>query len=172
MTPLRALSALGTPASDSGHVTATAAGGILIASCHLIEGLASPQGLLLPLCASGTCTLREAVIVSSVLRRVSVPVLHSAAALLRMAEMPYSGTTSFFIRVLLDKKYALPYRVVDALVDHFVRFRREERTLPVVWHQALLCFVQRRGPARVMPLHACVIFTHPATLDSDSYTLR
>lgn len=69
------------------------------------------QGLLLPLCASGTCTLREAVIVSSVLRRVSVPVLHSAAALLRLAEMPYSGTTSFFIRVLLDKKYALPYRV-------------------------------------------------------------
>lgn len=96
----------------------------------------------------------------SVLRRVSVPVLHSAAALLRMAEMPYSGTTSFFIRVLLDKKYALPYRVVDALVDHFVRFRREERTLPVVWHQALLCFVQRRGPACVMPLHAFVMFTY------------
>jgi len=112
------------------------------------------QGLLLPLCASGTCTLREAVIVSSVLRRVSVPVLHSAAALLRLAEMPYSGTTSFFIRVLLDKKYALPYRVVDALVDHFVRFRREERTLPVVWHQALLCFVQRCGPAKAPALAA------------------
>lgn len=115
--------------------------------------------MLLPLCASGTCTLREAVIVSSVLRRVSVPVLHSAAALLRLAEMPYSGTTSFFIRVLLDKKYALPYRVVDALVDHFVRFRREERTLPVVWHQALLCFVQRRGPACAVPPHASVTLT-------------
>ena len=38
--------------------------------------------------------------------------LHSAAALLRLADMPYGGTTSFFIRVLLDKKYALPYRVV------------------------------------------------------------
>lgn len=31
--------------------------------------------------------------------------------------MPYSGTNSFFLRVLLDKKYALPYRVVDALVS-------------------------------------------------------
>ena len=89
------------------------------------------------------------------LRHVSVPVLHSAAALLRMAEMPYSGTTSFFIRVLLDKKYALPYRVVDALVDHFVRFRREERTLPVVWHQALLCFVQRPR-ARLCHAAACL----------------
>lgn len=73
--------------------------------------LLCPQGLLLPLCASGTCSLREAVIFSSVLRRSSLPVLHSAAALLRLAQMPYAGTTSFFIRVLLDKKYALPYKV-------------------------------------------------------------
>lgn len=73
------------------------------------------QGLLLPLCQSGDCNLREAVIVSSVLKRVSLPVLHSAAALLRIADMAYSGTNSFFIRVLLDKKYALPYRVVSAL---------------------------------------------------------
>ncbi|KAL4458621.1 hypothetical protein ABPG75_013486 [Micractinium tetrahymenae] len=101
------------------------------------------KGLLLPLCASGTCNLREAVIFTSVIRRTSIPVLHSAAAMLRIAEMPYSGTNSFFLRVLLDKKYALPYRVVDALVDHFLRFRTEERQLPVVWQQTLLCFVQR-----------------------------
>ncbi|KAL3141390.1 hypothetical protein ABBQ32_004967 [Trebouxia sp. C0010 RCD-2024] len=101
------------------------------------------KGLLLPLCQSGDCNLREAVIVSSVLKRVSLPVLHSAAALLRIADMAYSGTNSFFIRVLLDKKYALPYRVIDGLVDHFTQFQREERVLPVVWHQALLCFIQR-----------------------------
>ena len=59
------------------------------------------------------------------------------------ATMAYSGVNSFFIRVLLDKKYALPYRVVDCLVDHFLSFRKEERQLPVVWHQSLLCFVQR-----------------------------
>lgn len=46
-------------------------------------------------------------------------------------------------QVLLDKKYALPYRVIDALVDHFVGFKHETRHLPVVWHAALLCFVQR-----------------------------
>mmetsp|Transcript_1829 Transcript_1829/g.4688 ORF Transcript_1829/g.4688 Transcript_1829/m.4688 type:complete len:537 (+) Transcript_1829:51-1661(+) len=101
------------------------------------------KGLLLPLCASRTCTLREAVIFSAVLRRTSIPVLHSAAALLRMAELEYCGTTSFFMRVLLDKKYALPYRVIDALVDHFVRFADDEREMPVVWHQTLLCFIQR-----------------------------
>ena len=101
------------------------------------------KGILIPLCASRTCTLREAVVLSSVLTRGSIPMLHSAAALLKLAELPYAGTTSFFLRVLLDKKYALPFRVVDALVDHFLRFRGETRAVPVVWHQSLLCFAQR-----------------------------
>jgi essential nuclear protein 1 len=70
-----------------------------------------PQGLLLPLAGSGTCTIREAVILSSVINRCSLPVLHSAAALLRLAQMEYSGVTSYFIRILLDKKYALPLKV-------------------------------------------------------------
>ena len=76
------------------------------------------QGLLLPLCAGGDCTLREAVILTSAIRRTSIPGLHSAAALMRLADMPYSGTTSFFIRVLLDKKYSLPYRVVGPCHCH------------------------------------------------------
>lgn len=50
------------------------------------------KGLLLPLCASGTCTVREAVIWSSLLARISIPVLHSSVAILKIAEMPYSGT--------------------------------------------------------------------------------
>ncbi len=34
-------------------------------------------------------------------------------------------------------------RVIDSLVEHFVRFEKEEKQLPVLWHQALLVFVQR-----------------------------
>ncbi len=101
------------------------------------------KGVLLPLCEEGTCTLREAVILGSIMTKVSIPVLHSAAALLKLAEMEYSGANSIFIRVLLDKKYALPFRVVDALVFHFIRFRNDPRQLPVLWHQALLVFAQR-----------------------------
>lgn len=96
-----------------------------------------------------------------------VPVLHSAAALLRIAQMDYAGrfsrdfTQSFmnlligpnslFIRVLVDKKYQLPYKVVDALVFHFIRLsntykarsRGDSEKLPVLWHQSLLAFCQR-----------------------------
>jgi len=69
--------------------------------------------------------------------------------------MDYTGPNSLFIRVLLDKKYALPYKVVDALVFHFIRLantgmkgvrgisKEEEEKLPVLWHQSLLVFVQR-----------------------------
>ncbi|KAI9097176.1 Bystin-domain-containing protein [Phlyctochytrium arcticum] len=101
------------------------------------------KGLLLPLCESGTCTLREAAIIGSVITKVSIPVLHSAAGLLKLAEMDYSGANSLFIRILLDKKYALPFKVVDALVFHFLRFKNDSRDMPVLWHQSLLVFAQR-----------------------------
>ncbi|CAF0825519.1 unnamed protein product [Adineta steineri] len=100
------------------------------------------KGIILPLCESGTCTLREAVIFASILAKNSVPMLHSAAALLKIAEMNYSGGNSIFIRTLIEKRYALPFRVVDALVHHFIKFRSDTRELPVLWHQSLLSFVQ------------------------------
>lgn len=96
------------------------------------------KGFLFPLVGSGTCTLREAHIISSVLARVSIPVLHSAAALLRLCDMAAEqssmateggGATNVFIRVLLEKKYALPYKVIDALVFHFLRFREPTNSL-------------------------------------------
>ena len=116
------------------------------------------KGILFPLCDGGGVTLKEAAIIGSVLSKVSIPVLHSAAALLRLAEMEYSGPNSLFIRILLDKKYALPYKVIDALVYHFLQFADKskgvevtrtragvvgERRMPVLWHQSLLVFAQR-----------------------------
>jgi essential nuclear protein 1 len=89
------------------------------------------------------CTLKEAAVFGSVLAKCSVPILHAAATLLKLAEMEYTGANSLFIRVLLDKKYALPYRVLDGLVQHFARFQSDPRRMPVLWHQSLLVFAQR-----------------------------
>nr|CAH7729629.1 unnamed protein product [Callosobruchus chinensis] len=101
------------------------------------------KGILLPLLESGNCTLREAIIVGSVVARNSIPILHSSAAILKIAEMDYVGSNSIFLRIFFDKRYALPYRVVDACVFHFLRFQNDSRELPVLWHQAFLTFVQR-----------------------------
>lgn len=79
------------------------------------------KGILLPLLESGTCSLREAVIIGSVIAKNSIPMLHSSAAILKIAEMEYTGANSIFLRIFLDKKYALPYRVVDGVVFHFLR---------------------------------------------------
>ena len=43
---------------------------------------------------------------------------------------------------MLLKKYALPYRVVDALVDYFDTFLDAPDIPPVVWQQTLLAFAQ------------------------------
>jgi essential nuclear protein 1 len=133
------------------------------------------KGLVFPLLESGTCTLREATIIGSVVARISIPVLHSAAALYHLCEIASNqmtidvesaGACNIFIRTLLEKKYALPYRVIDELVFHFLRFKiakqpNEEDVsrdgssrytgkkgagdpkLPVLWHQCLLAFAQR-----------------------------
>jgi essential nuclear protein 1 len=57
--------------------------------------------------------------------------------------MPYTGAQSVFIATLLSKKYALPLKVIDALVAHFGGFSDAAPPLPVKWHQALLIFAQR-----------------------------
>lgn len=95
------------------------------------------------------CTLREAAILASVLSKISIPVEHASAAMLRLAEMSYTGANSLFLRVLLDKKYALPYRVIDGMVGHFMRLAQPSKAevsddrMPVLWHQSFLVFAQR-----------------------------
>ena len=109
------------------------------------------KGFLFPLVESG-CNVREATIAGSVLAKVSVPALHSSAALSYLLKLPFSPATTVFIRVLLDKKYALPYQTVHECVYYFMRFRILEDgnksedcniVLPVVWHKAFLTFAQR-----------------------------
>ncbi|KAG5681430.1 hypothetical protein PVAND_010867 [Polypedilum vanderplanki] len=101
------------------------------------------KGIILPLLEAGDCTLREAIIFGSILSKTSIPVLQASACLLKICEMEYSGANSILIRILLEKRYALPYRVVDGAVFHFLRFENDHRDLPTLWHQALLAFVQR-----------------------------
>jgi len=136
---------------------------------HLFEALVAAlyrpqaffQGILFPLVESG-CTLKEARIVSSVVAKIKIPRDHAAVAIAKLCEISAeqtsninseaAGSANLFIRVLLDKKYGLPYQTLDALVFHYLRFRgskeaealgAKEAKLPVIWHQGLLVFAQR-----------------------------
>ena len=109
------------------------------------------KGFLFPLVETG-CNIREATIAGSVLAKISIPALHSSAALSYLLKLPFTPPTTVFIKVLLEKKYALPYQTVDECVYYFMRFRILDddsngddatRVLPVVWHKAFLTFAQR-----------------------------
>lgn len=109
------------------------------------------KGFLFPLVETG-CNVREAKIAGSILTKVSVPALHSSAALSYLLRLQFSPATTVFIKILLEKKYALPYQTVDECVFYFMKFRilddnsnseDSTRTLPVVWHKAFLSFAQR-----------------------------
>ena len=111
------------------------------------------KGFLLPL-VDNHCTVREATIAASVLAKVSVPVLHSSVALTQLLQRDFNPAATVFIRVLLEKRYALPYQTLDELVFYFMRFREAAQKemgagfeklppLPVAWHKAFLAFAQR-----------------------------
>lgn len=101
------------------------------------------RGIVLALCEEPSTTLKEATIVASLVGKMSIPVLHSAATLLKLSQQGYSGPNSIFIKTLLDKKYALPKRAVDSVVEYFLHFNNFADNLPVLWHQSLLIFAQR-----------------------------
>lgn len=109
------------------------------------------RGFLYPLVQEG-CTTREAVIAASVLLKNSIPALHSSAALDWLLDQDYKPATTVFIRVLLEKKYALPFQVIDNVVAYFIRFRNltltnlkldDDAKLPLVWQKLFLAFAQR-----------------------------
>ena len=126
------------------------------------------KGFLFPL-VEEQCTAREAMIVASILKKCSIPVQHASVALSWLLQRDFSPQATVFIRVLIEKKYALPYQTIDDLVFYFMKFRvitdqsskdvmldaddtfenseqrkmKEAPQLPVVWHKALLAFAQR-----------------------------
>lgn len=107
------------------------------------------KGFLLPL-VDDQCSLREAMIAASVLSKVSIPSLHSSVALTQLTQRDYTPARTVFIRVLIEKRYALPYQTLDDLVFYFMKFRlnsqvrpTDDLDLPVVWHKAFLAFAQR-----------------------------
>uniref|UniRef100_A0A7E4ZU67 Bystin n=1 Tax=Panagrellus redivivus TaxID=6233 RepID=A0A7E4ZU67_PANRE len=102
------------------------------------------KGIVLPLAESGSCTLIESVIVGSVILKCRVPPMHSCAAIFRLASLRGSNFASglYFMQILLRKKYALPYQVVDKLVEFFAETGASNEELPLLWHRALLLFVE------------------------------
>lgn len=109
------------------------------------------KGFLLPLAENAST--REAIIIGSILQKMSISVMHVAAALMKMTTYSYRLGNGYFIKVLLSKRYSLPTAVLDALVNYMCKtgmqtpenedadeMEDEERDaddveeMPVMWH--------------------------------------
>lgn len=105
------------------------------------------KGIILPM--SKNLSAKEASIIGSILRKCSIPNNHASAALVKLMEIcekdkkGISVGALYFMRLLLVKKYAFPKEVKEKLVNFFLGYYNfDKEKLPVLWHQALLCFVQ------------------------------
>ena len=105
------------------------------------------KGIILPM--SKTLSAKEASIIGSILRKCSIPNNHASAAIVKLLQICQNDKNGisvgalFFMRLLLVKKYAFPTEVKDKLVKFFLRYYDFDKDkLPVLWHQALLCFIQ------------------------------
>lgn len=101
------------------------------------------KGIIFPIVHDTHTTLKEASVYCSVISGTSIPALHAAAALMKMSNGEYTGPKFMIIRTLLDKKFALPTKSISLIFDYFCSFGKSDVLLPVLWHQALLVFVQR-----------------------------
>jgi len=108
----------------------------------LFKSQAFFRGFLLPMCAD-ELRAREAVILGGVVQRNSIPVIQSALAIYKMLQLPLSGPVHYLLKILLNKRYALPMKVLEALVAHFKKFEADPRQMTVIWHQTLLVFAER-----------------------------
>lgn len=79
---------------------------------------------------------------ASIIAKSSIPSLYSATAIEFICHMGYSGPISIILRTLLDKRYALPSRIISTLINFFCSFQNSS-LMPVLWHQTLLVFAQR-----------------------------
>eukprot|EP00826_Nyctotherus_ovalis_P058596 TRINITY_DN806_c0_g1_i12.p1 TRINITY_DN806_c0_g1~~TRINITY_DN806_c0_g1_i12.p1 ORF type:complete len:208 (+),score=52.25 TRINITY_DN806_c0_g1_i12:795-1418(+) len=99
------------------------------------------KGIIFPLAKEATA--QEAIIVGSILSKMSIPSVHASVAMIMLTEMDYTLCSAYLLKILLAKNYSLSDRVVGALVAYFSKFRNDKRPLPVLWHQTLLLLVTK-----------------------------
>jgi essential nuclear protein 1 len=84
------------------------------------------KGFLLPL--SEDSTAREAVIIGSILSKVSINTLDSAAVVMKLSSVDYKLGSGVFLKTMLAKKSAMPTVVINQLVNFFCQFSTDSYT--------------------------------------------
>lgn len=114
------------------------------------------SGILLPLCADMRTTQRQAAIMGSVIKKMSIPVLYSAAALIKLTKLDFYGPRAIVMRTLIEKKYSLPQSALHSLVEFIETSSRCAENNTVIWQQLVLSVCVKYG-ADLSPLQKSAI---------------
>ena len=110
------------------------------------------KGLLFEL-LNNEPTLRECQILASVIHRVSIPVIYSSVALLKLLQVQHVYAW-LFIKVIVSKRYSLPLSILNALHNYLLKYSSSSLSLPVLFHQLFLVFVQNYSCNLYIPIYS------------------
>lgn len=79
------------------------------------------SSLLFPILRGQSCTLKEAIILGSIINRASFLQENVIWSLINLLDDPCTPPKLILIRIFLSKNYTLPYRVLDILLDFFFK---------------------------------------------------
>jgi essential nuclear protein 1 len=111
----------------------------------LFKPAAFIKGFLIPMCEDDGVTVQQALVIGTILHKCTIPAIPAAVALVKIAQMPFSPTRAVIMRSIVDKRLSLPFQAVDAMVKYFYDSLKDDRTMPVLWHQCLLTFLTKYG---------------------------
>ena len=92
-------------------------------------------------------TIKQAQILAAVLMKTSFPSEHACAVIQRCIQSPFTGPLNVILKILIEKKFALPRKVISSLVDWFVSFQNNPnvKVMPVLWYEFLKSFLKLYG---------------------------
>jgi len=77
------------------------------------------SSLILPICDSKECSLREGAALGSILYKYHFSSLVVITLIIRLLENPITQTKCLMLRIIISKNYLIPHRILDLFVDFF-----------------------------------------------------
>ena len=78
------------------------------------------SSIFLPICESRNCSISEGSILAAILNKNHFSSTVTMAILVRLLRGPILPTKCIILRVILNKNYLIPHRIIDLLVDFFL----------------------------------------------------
>lgn len=79
------------------------------------------KGVLFQFCDKET-NLREVKVIESLITKITIPVISSSVALIKMTEMPPTSPVLHYLRALVSKNYSFPKKVLTVLTSYLLQF--------------------------------------------------